>query len=53
MAAGIRRRSRLTWPKGLDEVRPGYFVWAPPAAPLSAARVAGHTKDQAGSAGNR
>lgn len=32
MAAGIRRRSRLTWPKGLDEVRPGYFVWAPPAA---------------------
>ncbi|MFW5397690.1 MAG: phage integrase family protein [Candidatus Accumulibacter regalis] len=31
MAAGIRQRNRRTWPRGLEEPRPGYYVWAPPA----------------------
>jgi len=31
MAANARQRSRRHWPRGLREVRPGYFAWDPPA----------------------
>ena len=31
MAANVRQRSRRDWPRGLREVRPGYFAWEPPA----------------------
>ena len=31
MAANVRQRSRINWPRGLREVRPGYFAWEPPA----------------------
>ena len=31
MNAGIRSKARRTWPRGLEEVRPGYFRWMPPA----------------------
>lgn len=31
MNAGIRSRARRDWPPGLEEPKPGYFVWKPPA----------------------
>ena len=31
MNAGIRSKARRTWPRGLEEVRLGYFRWMPPA----------------------
>lgn len=31
MAARNRQRNRRNWPRGLAEVRPGYFAWEPPA----------------------
>ena len=30
MAPGVRQRSRRSWPRGLEEVRPGYYRWRPP-----------------------
>lgn len=31
MAARPRQRTRINWPRGLREPRPGYFTWEPPA----------------------
>jgi len=31
MAANVRQRSRINWPRVLREPRPGYFTWEPPA----------------------
>lgn len=40
MAANVRQRTRINWPRGLREPRPGYFTWEPPADVIPHARMA-------------